>query len=489
MVVIFRPYNPMEKLAIVILAAGLGKRLGADVPKVTLATSRRPLIEHVLHTASQLTPEKIVVVTGHKNVLVEDVVRRGAQDPREPYPLRTVEFALQAQQRGTGDAVKSALPNLKDFTGTVLILYGDVPLVRLESLRSLLEQHAAHKATLSLISFTASGNHPYGRIIRDRQSGDILRITEARDCRADELLIAESNSGIYAIDSAFLLPAVNQLKNENAQQEYYLTDLVGQAVKEGQTVRAFNLGDESEFQGVNTRAELANINRRILDRTIDRLVQAGVEIIDPTSLYVEPEVVVAAGVTIGPRVQLLGKTSIAGGVRFDGDAVVRDCSLAAGAHVKSFVVMEGARVGERSSVGPFTHLRTGTVLDREVKVGNFVEVKKSHLRERVKASHLSYLGDSEIGAETNIGAGTITCNYDGYKKSKTAIGAGVFVGSNTSFVAPVTIGAGATIGAGSVITKDVEADSLALTRAPLMEKSGWSGRKRKRMKSDAAKDR
>lgn len=461
-----------DPVAVVILAAGLGKRMGLDTPKVLVSTRQMPLLHHVLHTAKSLEPDRIVVVTGHKRELVHASVADGFGSEAR------IAFAHQPEQKGTGDAVRCALPALEGFIGTVVILYGDSPLVSTTTILDLLRTHRETNSTLALLSIEAAPTVPYGRILRDKESGRILGIREAKDCSPDEHRITEMNSGVYAVDSAFLAPAVSDLKNDNVQKEFYLTDIVERAVKEGQRVEAILATNPDELFGVNTLAELAMINDFLHGRKIASLIESGVVFEDPKTVYIDETVTIASGARIGPNVQLRGTTSIGPKVVLEGSAIIRNCTVGAEATIKFAVSAEDAAIGARVSVGPFAHIRAGTVLGDHVKIGNFVETKKAVLAEGAKASHLSYLGDCTVGADTNIGAGTITCNYDGFEKFTTTIGRDVFIGSNSALVAPVTIDDGATIGAGSVITKSVEKDSLAVTRAPQVAKPGWSKRKR-----------
>jgi len=462
----------MEKTAILILAAGLGKRMGHTRPKVLSTARSRPLIEYVLKSAQKLCPERIVVITGFGKEQVEKVVASSSTFSKE-----RVVFAFQKEQLGTGDAVKSALPNLKDFVGTILILYGDVPLIDSKTLESFLLSHHQNKATLSILSFETRESNSYGRIVRDQSGKYVSRIVEAKDCSPSELLIAECNSGVYAVESSFLAPAIAKLTNQNAQREYYLTDIAKQASDEGQTVIAHLHPDAKELLGVNTMAELKSIDLTLMRREIDKLIDKGVQIDDPNTLYLDPEVKIEAGCKIGPNVQLRGATKLAAGVTIEGSALLIDSEISRGAQIRFCVKAEGAKIGANSIVGPFANLRAGSELKDDVKVGNFVETKNAVLKKGAKASHLTYLGDAEIGEDANIGAGTITCNFDGKDKHKTTIGKEVFIGSNSALVAPVTIGEGAYVGAGSVITKDVEPGALALTRGALTEKSGWAKRK------------
>jgi bifunctional UDP-N-acetylglucosamine pyrophosphorylase/glucosamine-1-phosphate N-acetyltransferase len=461
--------------AVLILAAGLGKRMGSDLPKAAVATQEMPLIAHVLKTVSELSPKKVVVVTGHKKALVEEVSNKSAKENKIP----EIIFSYQAEQKGTGDAVRCALPALAGFKGSVLILYGDVPLITVETLSHLYALHEQEKATITLLSFIADNPQGYGRIVRNQSTQHVERIIESKDCSPKENLIKEVNSGIYLVDAAFLTPAVNALENKNAQKEFYLTDIIAKACKEGQRVSVLTLHEHKEVQGVNTPFELSLINETLRERRIRSLVNSGVIIEDTHSLYIDSAVQIAPGARIGSNVQLRGATSLAKDVYVEGTAFLSDTTVAENAHIKLGVRAEGAKIGARAVVGPFAHLRPGTILEGDVKVGNFVETKKAHLKSRVAASHLSYLGDCTIGENSNIGAGTITCNYDGANKNQTTIEADVFVGSNTALVAPVVIGKGATIGAGSTITRDVPQGALALTRAELKIRSDYTRPKKK----------
>jgi bifunctional UDP-N-acetylglucosamine pyrophosphorylase/glucosamine-1-phosphate N-acetyltransferase len=464
----------MEKICCIVLAAGMGKRLGGEVPKALAKTRERALVDHVLGALEQLNPEKTIVVTGYKRDLLESHLSSSPEAARHK-----IEFALQSEQLGTGHAVQCALPALAGFTGTVIITYADQPLFTAETLQHLVSYHTFKKATLSMITFHCPTRNSYGRIVRDKASGAIVCIREAKDCNPEELLIPEVNSGVYAIDSSFLTPAVTGLTNDNAQKEFYLTDIVEKAAKEGQTVAAFPIADSSEAAGVNNASDLHFVNKILAERQISRLTETGVLFDDAASSCIDPTVTIAPGVRIGPNVQLLGNTSIAAGARIEGTSLIKDSTIGEHVSIKLGCRIEGATIGAQSSVGPFAHLRPGTSLATEVKIGNFVETKNAVLADGAKASHLTYLGDCTVGRGTNIGAGTITCNYDGYKKSRTTIGEGVFIGSNSALVAPVTIGDNALVAAGSVITRDVQPEALAMGRAKQENKEGWAGRRRK----------
>lgn len=462
----------MNETFAIILAAGLGKRLGGDLPKAIAKTRQGALIDLVLGGVSALKPKKVVTVVGHKRELVEEHVTRSSYAKE-----LKIEFAPQEQQLGTGHAVRSALSNLSGCSGTVLISYADHPLYTPETLKHFLEYHHFKRATLSLISFNAPPPNGYGRVVRDSK-GEVLRITEARDCNPEELLISEVNSGVFAVDSAFLKPAVEGLTNDNSQGEFYLTDIVSKAVSEGQRVVAFPLGDPHEAAGVNTLSDLHFVNETLAARQIAFLQSKGVHFTDPRSVYIDPQVEIASGVRIGANVELRGETYLAPEVVVEGGSLLLDAKVEARSVIRLSSRVEGATIGSDVVVGPFANLRAGTVLGDRVRVGNFVEIKNSTLASGAKASHLTYLGDCSVGSESNIGAGTITCNYDGYKKSKTEIGSGVFVGSNSSLVAPLKVGDGALIAAGSVITKDVPEDSLGVARAQQTNRLGWAKKRR-----------
>jgi bifunctional UDP-N-acetylglucosamine pyrophosphorylase / glucosamine-1-phosphate N-acetyltransferase len=355
-----------------------------------------------------------------------------------------------------------------------------MPLVRHETLFQLLELHVRQKATLSLVSLITDQPYSYGRVVRDSTGQSSLKIIEASDCTPGEFQIKELNLGIYAVDSAFLRPAVESLDNSNAQGEYYLTDIVARASKEGQTTTVLPISDPDQGIGVNDLLDLTNVNQVINKRRVRELILSGVAVQDPSSLYIEKEVRVATGARIGPQVQLLGATAIEEGVQIDGMCLLKDTTVRKNAHLKIGLHAEKAVIGQGSSVGPFAHLREGTTLGDDTRIGNFVETKKAFLGAGSKAGHLTYLGDCTIGQHTNIGAGTITCNYDGYKKSQTNIGNNVFIGSNTALVAPVSVADGAVVGAGSVITRNVEKDSLAVTRAPQVSKPNWAKLRREK---------
>jgi bifunctional UDP-N-acetylglucosamine pyrophosphorylase/glucosamine-1-phosphate N-acetyltransferase len=460
----------MDTICCIILAAGAGKRMGGDLPKAVTQTREKALIDHLLDAVAPLQPSQTIVVAGHKQEVLKSYLATSASSKGH-----AIEIAIQDEQLGTGHAVKCALPALQGFTGTVLITYADHPLFTAETLKLFTQYHSFKKATLTMLSFKAPPPNGYGKVIRDGK-GQVLRITEAKDCNPEEALIAEVNSGFYAVDSSFLKPAVESLTNTNAQGEYYLTDIVEKACKEGQTVTAFPLADASEAAGVNNPYELSLVNDILAQRHIKRLQLEGVSFADPKSCFLDASVTIASGAHIGPNVQLRGATTIGADVVIEGTAIIRDSTIADNAIIKLGSHVESSSIGKHSTVGPFAHVRPGSTIGEHCRIGNFVEIKNAEISKGAKINHLSYIGDAFVGAKANIGAGTITCNYDGYRKSHTHIGAETFVGSNSSIVAPVKIGDGAYVGAGSVITMEVPANTLAVARGRQSNIDDWARR-------------
>lgn len=446
-------------LATVILAAGLGKRMKSDIPKVLHNILGKPMIQYVADSIKRLGSKNNIIVIGTHT--------EGIKDTLADYPVR---FITQEKPLGTGDALKRATELLEGFEGTVLVLNGDTPLIETSTLRRFLKMHDRKKDDISLISFMAGGEHSYGRIVRE--GGKVVSIIEDKDATAEQKKIREVNSGIYAIDSK-VLGLLKEIKINRRKGEYYLTDIVGIAVKKGYRVGAYILGSEAELTGINTRRELGSACLYMRDRIIERLIDKGVSIIDKNSVFIYPDVKIGRDTIIYPNVFIEGKTIIGRGCRIFPNTRLIDSRLGNGVTIKDSTVIESSVVKDNSTIGPFAHLRPGSVIGNSCKIGNFVEVKKSSIGRWTKASHLSYLGDAEIGSNVNIGAGTITCNYDGRQKHKTIIENGVFIGSDTQLVAPVKIGKGAYIGAGSTITEDVPSRSLALSRVRQRNINGW----------------
>jgi bifunctional UDP-N-acetylglucosamine pyrophosphorylase/glucosamine-1-phosphate N-acetyltransferase len=456
-------------LAAVVLCAGKGTRMKSERAKVLHPILGKPLCAYPLMRALEMGAAAVVPVVGHQAEEVERALR--AHFPQAP-----LRFALQREQRGTADAVRSAEGALKDFSGRVLILYGDVPLVRRETLEALVAAHAAGNGVLSLVSTTPPDPTGYGRVIRE--VGKVLRIIEHKDATPEQRAVRECNAGIYVVESSFLWEALCRIQSANAQGEFYLTDLVELAAARGPvaTVEA----DFGETAGVNDRVELAARAREMQARINSRHMRAGATLMDPATTYIDEDVVIGSDTEVGPGVTLSGRTEVGRNVSIGQGCVVGASSIADGATLKPYTVLEEARVGERCILGPFARLRPGTELAEEVHLGNFVETKKARIGRGSKANHLSYLGDAKIGSGVNVGAGTITCNYDGVHKHLTELGDGVFIGSDTQLVAPVKVGDGAYVGAGTTVTKDVPPGSLAVSRTPQTNVEGWAARKKAR---------
>jgi bifunctional UDP-N-acetylglucosamine pyrophosphorylase/glucosamine-1-phosphate N-acetyltransferase len=444
-------------LDIVILAAGQGTRMRSALPKVLHPVAGKSMLGHVIDTARQLQPQSIQVVIGH-----------GAEAVRERLAAPDLNFILQAEQLGTGHAVAQALPALSGER--VLILYGDVPLIAAETLQRLLALVTDQQ--LGLLTVQLANPMGYGRIVRGAD-GQVEAIVEHKDANAAQRAISEGNTGILAVPGKRLADWLGRLSNSNAQGEYYLTDVIAMAVADGLVVATEQASDEMEVLGANDRIQLSQLERHYQYRAGRRLMAQGVTLIDPARFDLRGEVTVGRDVLIDINVILEGQVLIEDGVQIGANCVIKDSVLRQGAIVKANSHLDGAEVGEGADCGPFARLRPGTVLGAKAHVGNFVELKNAKLGAGAKAGHLSYLGDAEIGARTNIGAGTITCNYDGANKFKTVLGEDVFIGSNSSLVAPLTLGDGATTGAGSTVTTDVPANTLAVGRAKQRNIEGW----------------
>ena len=444
-------------LEIVILAAGQGTRMRSALPKVLHPVAGNSMLGHVIHSARQLDPQRIHVVIGH-----------GAEVVRERLAADDLNFVLQDQQLGTGHAVAQAVPFIE--SDTVLILYGDVPLIEVETLQRLLKHVVPGQ--MGLLTVELDDATGYGRIVRDTD-GKVAAIVEHKDANEAQRAINEGNTGILAVPADRLADWTSRLSNNNVQGEYYLTDVIEMAVSDGLVVATEQPLDSMEVQGANDRKQLAELERHYQLRAARRLMAQGVTLRDPARFDVRGEITVGRDVLIDINVILEGKVFIEDDVVIGPNCVIKDSTLRKGVVIKANSHIEGAMLGEGSDAGPFARLRPGTVLEARAHVGNFVELKNAHLGEGAKAGHLTYLGDAEIGARTNIGAGTITCNYDGANKWKTVLGEDVFIGSNNSLVAPVDISAGATTAAGSTITQNVDKAQLAVGRARQKNIDGW----------------
>lgn len=440
--------------------------------KVLHPVAGRPMIHYPVRDALALGAERVVVVLGHQREEVEAYLQAA-------FAGQPVTIAVQAEQLGTAHAVMCAAPALAGFEGDVFILSGDVPTLPRQVLEAL--DATAGEAVVGVLGMLLDDPAQYGRLVRDG-ADELVRICEARDCSATQLAIREVNAGVYRVDAAFLFDTLGRLGRDNAQGEYYLTDLVEAAAKAGRGVTALVLdgAHAEQAHGVNDRVDLARAEARMQARLADELMRAGVTLVDPRRFRVDDGVEVGADTVIEPDVALLGATHIGRGCILEQGVRLSDTQVEEGAVLHAYTVCDRARVGPRTHVGPFARLREGTVLGQGVRVGNFVETKKAALGEGAKAQHLSYLGDCEVGAGANVGAGTITCNYDGVDKHRTVIGAGAFIGSDTQLVAPVTVGEGALVGAGTTVTEDVPAGALAISRAPQKNIEGWVARRRSR---------
>lgn len=443
---------------IVILAAGQGKRMHSDRPKVLHELGGRPLLAHVLATAQTLAPRRICVVYGH-----------GGETVREAFADAAVQWVLQEPQLGTGHAVQQALPHL-DPDGPTLVLYGDVPLIRAETLKPLLE--AAAQGSLALLTVELDDPAGYGRIVR-ADDGRVLRIVEHKDATPEQLRVREVNTGIMALPTRRLAAWVGSLQNDNAQGEYYLTDIIARAVAEGVEVRAFQPGAVWETLGVNSKAQLAELERIHQRNIAAQLLEQGVTLADPARLDVRGSLACGRDVHIDVNCVFEGEVVLGDRVYVGPNCVLRNVRIAADTRIEAFCHLDGADIGANCRIGPYARLRPQTQLAESVHIGNFCEVKASSIGAHSKANHLSYIGDSEVGRNVNVGAGTITCNYDGANKHRTVIEDDVFIGSDTQLIAPVRVGRGATLAAGTTLTKDAPAEQLTLSRVRQVSIANW----------------
>ena len=445
-------------LNVVILAAGQGKRMHSARPKVLHRLGGRPLLAHVIDTARALRAERVCVVYGHGG---EEVPRAMADTG--------VSFVLQEPQLGTGDALKQALPYLGPAERT-LVLYGDVPLVRVATLTALVEAHMPSIAVLSVELEDPTG---YGRMVRDRD-GRLLAIVEEKDASAEQRAVREVNSGIMVLPTDRLRDWLSRLTNRNAQGEYYLTDVVALALADGVAVNAVRIGMPWEVQGVNDRAQLAALERLFQQQCAGRLLEQGVTLADPARFDLRGEMACGSDVVIDVNCVFEGKVTLASGVEIGANCILRDVEVGEETRIEPFTHIDGATIGARCRVGPFARIRPGTQLGEDVHVGNFVEIKASEIAAGSKANHLSYVGDATVGSNVNIGAGTITCNYDGANKHHTVIEDDVHIGSDVQLVAPVTVARGATIGAGTTVWRDTASGGLIINPKAQEQRSGWT---------------
>ncbi|MDG6267087.1 bifunctional UDP-N-acetylglucosamine diphosphorylase/glucosamine-1-phosphate N-acetyltransferase GlmU [Glaesserella parasuis] len=447
----------MTQLSVVILAAGKGTRMYSDLPKVLHPIAGKPMIKHVIDTAKQLSAKQIHLIYGHGGDLLQ---QRLSAEP--------VNWVLQAEQLGTGHAMQQAAPFFADDEN-ILMLYGDAPLITATTLEKLIA--AKPENGIALLTVVLDNPTGYGRIIRE--NGSVVAIVEQKDANPEQLKIQEINTGVMVASGASFKKWLSQLDNNNAQGEYYITDVIAMANRDGYKVEAVQATNLMEVEGANNRLQLAALERYYQKIQAEKLLLAGVTIIDPARFDLRGTVTHGKDVVIDVNVILEGAIQLGNNVKIGAGSVLKNVVLGDNVEIKPYSVLEDSVIGESADVGPFARLRPGTELAAKAHVGNFVEIKKSTIGEGSKVGHLTYIGDSEIGANVNIGAGTITCNYDGANKFKTIIGDNVFVGSDTQLVAPVTVASGATIGAGSTITKDVAADELVITRVPQRHIQGW----------------
>ena len=460
----------MPDTHIVILAAGKGTRMSSARPKVLHHVAGRPMIDYVLMSARSLAPRSTTVVVGHQaEILREALAAR---------PGLTV--VVQEPQLGTAHALMTTAEALARARGTLILLSGDVPLLSTNTLKTLVERHSSTDAAATVVTAIVENPHGYGRIVRASSPGQpIARIVEERDATAAERAIREINSGIYAFALDGLWEALRRIASENAQREYYLPDLVAVYRQAGRPVETVTVSNPDEIRGINSRRELAAVSSIVRHEKATQLMDAGVTIDDPDTAYIDDDVTVGPDTILHPCVFLEGRTTIGGGCEIHSGARIVDSQIGDRVTVLNHSVIEGSRVESGASVGPFAHLRTGSDVREGARVGNFVEMKKTVLGAGSKAGHLSYLGDATIGAKVNIGAGTITCNYDGARKNQTVIGDGAFIGSDTQLIAPVTVGNGAYVGSGTTIREDVPEGSLAVSAGKQRNIEGWVDKKKK----------
>lgn len=446
----------INNLNIVILAAGKGTRMYSTKPKVLHELAGKPLLQHVIDCAKQLNPAKMIVVYGY-----------GGDAVLEAFKHENIDWVEQKDQLGTGHAVKQVIPDLTQ-DGTTLILLGDVPLVSVDACKKITQT----STNLSLLTVVKEDPTGYGRIVRDAQN-NVQSIVEHKDANTEQLGIHEVNSGIMKADNAQLINWLNNLTNDNAQKEYYLTDIVAMAVNEGVNVSAIAVNDEASIEGVNSKQDLARLERRYQIKYATLLMQKGVTLADPCRIDIRGELVVGKDVNIDIGCIFEGKVEIEDGVNVGAYCVIKNTRIGSRTRIAPFTHIDDTEIGEDNRIGPYARLRPGTKLQRDAHIGNFVELKNTQVDQGSKINHLSYVGDTIVGKNVNIGAGTITCNYDGVNKFKTTIEDNVFIGSDTKLVAPVTVGVGATIGAGSVITKNTPAGELTIARAKQITLVGW----------------
>ncbi|HXV79288.1 MAG TPA: bifunctional UDP-N-acetylglucosamine diphosphorylase/glucosamine-1-phosphate N-acetyltransferase GlmU [Candidatus Binatia bacterium] len=460
----------MNDVGVIILAAGLGRRMKSRLPKVMHPLSGKPLLCHVLSAAQELEPDKLGIIIGH-----------GAEAVRQACRNDDISWVVQERQLGTGHAVRCAKSTFREFAGDILILSGDVPLISKRTLNAILHEHRQHRACLTLVTTSLKEPQGYGRVLRDAD-GEIAGVVEERDATDDQRQIEEINAGIYVASAQFLFSALEKVKNHNEQSEYYLPDIVVIALQQGEKVATVKVDDAREVMGINTREELAQMEKTLQERINRKWMDNGVTLKDPNTTYIDKDVVIGKDTVIGPNTHLLGNTVIGERCQIDGSAYLTDVHIGDEVQLKFSVVMTRSRVAAGAIIGPFAHLRPGSALGANVHIGNFVETKEATLGENTKANHLAYLGDVTVGRDANIGAGTIVCNYDGFKKYRSKIGDRVQVGSDSTLVAPIALGDDVYVATATTLRHDVPAGALAFNERQERVREGWTAQKREKMK-------
>jgi bifunctional UDP-N-acetylglucosamine pyrophosphorylase/glucosamine-1-phosphate N-acetyltransferase len=462
----------MKPVDAIILSAGMGTRMKSKWVKVLHPIAGKPMILHLLDRIRAAPVERVILVLGHQSDQVRETVLKA-------YPQ--AQFVYQEKQLGTGHAVMQAEKLFNRQEKTLLVLNGDTPFILPETLESFIRNHQSKNAALSLMTAELDRPEGYGRVIRGR-SGKIEKIVEEKDASPAQRKIREINTGIYLLDSGVAFEGLRQLTRQNSQNEYYLTDIVAFAVKEKKIIESVKAGHSEEVMGINTRVDLSNAEALVRRKNSEKWMKAGVTLIDPDRTYIEDDVKIGKDTVIYPGAFIKKGSSIGEDCIIGSNTVISNTKIKNRALIREFCVIADSVIEEGVTIGPFAHIRPGTLLRKNARIGNFVEIKKSEIGEGSKANHLSYIGDTLVGKRVNVGAGTVTCNYDGAHKHQTIIGDDVFIGSDTQFIAPVEVKEGSIIGAGSTIVKDVPKDSLSLSRAPQVIKKGWVARKRNKTK-------
>jgi bifunctional UDP-N-acetylglucosamine pyrophosphorylase/glucosamine-1-phosphate N-acetyltransferase len=460
----------MNHIGVIVLAAGQGTRMKSDIPKVLHRLGGTPLFLHALRAAQKLKPSRIAVIVGHGGTAVQ-----------QAYPGKDLCWVIQEKQLGTAHAVLCAERTFHQFSGDILILSGDVPLIRESTLERLVDQHRRQQAAVTLLTAKLEDPEGYGRIVRDDKQ-QIARIVEEKDASDLQKQIREVNAGIYVVAAPFLFSALSRVDDQNRQREYYLPDIVAIALRENRTVANVQVDDPREMMGINTREELARMEKSLQEEINRKWMAQGVTLKDPTTIYIEEGAIIGKDSVIGPNTHLCGTTVVGERCRIDGSAYLTDAHLGDEVHLRFSVVLTSCRVANGAIIGPFAHLRPGTELGRNVHIGNFVEAKEARVGDGTKANHLTYLGDVTIGRDSNIGAGTITCNYDGFQKYKSKIGDRVQVGSDSTLVAPINLGDDVYVATATTVRHDVPDGALVFNDRQERLREGWTEQKRMKMK-------